>query len=91
MIKSFVLSFSFRFKMDFETITLDSDEEEEVVKVEGGTIEFLGTFPPSKAKEWAVEFHQQIGEYLYIYYLFLFFYLFLFLTFLINFSKFSGV
>ena len=57
MIKSFVLSFSFRFKMDFETITLDSDEEEEVVKVEGGTIEFLGTFPPSKAKEWAVELH----------------------------------
>ena len=44
MIKSFVLSFSFRFKMDFETITLDSDEEEEVVKVEGGTIEFLETF-----------------------------------------------
>ena len=78
MIKSFVLSFSFRFKMDFETITLDSDEEEEVVKVEGGTIEFLETLPPSKAKEWAVELHQQIGEYLYIYYLFLFFIYFYF-------------
>ena len=45
MIKSFVLSFSFRFKMDFETITLDSDEEEGVVKVEGGDHRVPGNLP----------------------------------------------
>ena len=78
MIKSFVLSFSFRFKMYFEMITLDSDEEEEVVKVEGGTIEFLGCFPPSVAKEWAVELHKQSGEYLYILFFFIFLFIFIF-------------